>query len=58
MSRTKAMTLIAAKANVNPITVRRYLDGTTKAHAIVEEAILHAAKELKIDLKPLRKKAA
>ena len=52
------MTLIAAKANVNPITVRRYLDGTTKAHAIVEEAILHAAKELKIDLKPLRKKAA
>ncbi len=52
------MTLIAARANVNPRTVRRFLDGDTKAHPITEQAITDAAKALKIDLKPLRKKRA
>jgi hypothetical protein len=53
------MTLIAAKANVSQRTVRRILDGDTKKpHSIVEEAIKRAAKELKISLASLRKKAA
>jgi DNA-binding LacI/PurR family transcriptional regulator len=51
------MTLIAARANVCQRTVRRFLDGETKAHPITEQAILDAAKVLKIDLKTLRRKA-
>jgi DNA-binding LacI/PurR family transcriptional regulator len=52
------MTLIAARANVSPRTVRRFLDGETRPHPITEQAITEAAKALKINLKPLRKKAA
>jgi DNA-binding LacI/PurR family transcriptional regulator len=51
MSRDKVMTLIAAKANVSVRTVQRFLEGQTKPHAIVLEAIQRAAKELKINLK-------
>jgi len=58
MTREKAMMLIAMRANVNPRTVRRFLDGTNKSHPLTEQAIVNAAKALKIDLKPLRKKAA
>lgn len=58
MSRDKAMTLIAARANVSARTVRRYLEGETKPHAIVLEAIERAAKELKINLKAFKSKAA
>ena len=52
------MTLIAARANVSARTVRRYLEGETKPHAIVLEAIERAAKELKINLKAFKSKAA
>lgn len=51
------MALIAVKANVSPRTVRRFLDGDTTPHDITKQAILDAAKALKISLKSLRKKA-
>jgi len=57
MSREQSMTKIAATANVSQRTVRRYLDGD-RVLPLVEDAIKRAAKTLKINLKPLRKKAA
>lgn len=52
------MTLIAARANVSQRTVRRFLDGDTKPHPITEQAIVDAAKILKINLRPLRRRVA
>lgn len=52
------MTMIAARANVSQRTVRRFLDGDTKPHPITEQAMVDAAKALKINLKMLRRNKA
>lgn len=51
------MTKIAALADVSQRTVRRFLDGTDVL-PVTRAAIVRAAKELKINLGPLRKEPA
>ena len=53
MGREQLLVKIAAEANCNPRTVRRYLDGN-RVMPIFEASIVAAAKKLKISLKSLR----